>query len=67
MSPLQYQKKIRLEEAKHMLVNQNVEASQLHLLWDMKAHLNLAENIQECLECRLKLIQIYLKFNCLIL
>lgn len=27
MSPLQYQKKIRLEEAKHMLVNQNIEAS----------------------------------------
>lgn len=27
MSPLQYQKKIRLEEAKHMLANQNIEAS----------------------------------------
>ncbi len=27
MSPLQYQKKIRLEEAKHMLVNQNIDAS----------------------------------------
>lgn len=29
MSPLQYQKKIRLEEAKNMLVNQNIEASQV--------------------------------------
>lgn len=29
MSPLQYQKKIRLEEAKHMLLNQNMEASQV--------------------------------------
>ena len=29
MSPLQFQKKIRLEEAKQMLVNQNIDASQV--------------------------------------
>jgi transcriptional regulator GlxA family with amidase domain len=29
MSPLQYQKKIRLEEARNMLINQNMEASQV--------------------------------------
>jgi AraC-like DNA-binding protein len=29
MSPLQYQKKIRLEEAKYMLINQNIDASQV--------------------------------------
>ena len=29
MSPLQFQKKIRLEEAKQMLINQNLDAAQV--------------------------------------
>ncbi|MDV2489689.1 MULTISPECIES: AraC family transcriptional regulator [Campylobacter] len=51
LSPLQFQKKIRLEEAKNLLISTNLEASQIAFKVGYESPSQLAESTQECLEC----------------
>jgi AraC-like DNA-binding protein len=50
ISPLQYQKQLRLQEARHLMLNHNFDAGRAAISVGMKVHRNSAVNILACLE-----------------
>jgi AraC-like DNA-binding protein len=52
MSPLQYQKQLRLQEARRLMLNDGLEAAVAGYRWGMRAHRSSAVNTAGCMARR---------------
>ena len=56
VSPLQYQKQLRLQEARQLMLNENLDAGTAAVMWGMKAPRSSAASTVACLARRLSAI-----------